>query len=190
MAKDDKSATDDDKKDDDTLGDAGKRALAAEREARRKAEADLKTARDELGKVKADQDTSKSDLQKVLDKVAGLETRAEEAERKALVAEVAADKKLTPAQARRLQGTTREELESDAAELLEAFGAKAGKKDEDDDGDQGEAKDDDKDEAAPFAKPGSKPKEKLRSGSSPESDTDKSGQELADEVWKRTRGGL
>ena len=38
--------------------------------------------------------------------------------------EIAAEKGLTPAQARRLVGNTREELEADADELLEAFGAK------------------------------------------------------------------
>jgi hypothetical protein len=187
MAKDDKSATDDDKgKDDDTLGDAGKRALTAERDARRKAENDLKTARDELGKVKADQDASKSDMQKVLDKVAGLETRAEEAERKALVAEVASEQKLTPAQARRLQGSTRDELEADAKDLLEAFGSKAegdgkgkndGKGDDDGKGDKGD-------------KPGiGRPKEKLRPGAAGDDDEGEIDRKKADELAKDIESG-
>lgn len=162
MADDDKPAKgDDDKKDDGALGDAGKRALAAERDARRKAEADLKTARDELAKVKADQDSSKSEIQKVLDKVAGLEQRAEAAERAALVAQVAQEKGLTPSQAKRLQGATREELESDAEELLEAFGgSKSSDKDGDDKGDKGG---DDGGKPA-----GGKPREKLRPGAANE----------------------
>jgi membrane protein involved in colicin uptake len=52
---------------------------------------------------------------------------AAEAERDAAVAEavrirIAADKGLTPAQAERLRGTTKEELEADAEELLKLFG--------------------------------------------------------------------
>ncbi|MFD8595365.1 hypothetical protein ACFV1L_10225 [Kitasatospora sp. NPDC059646] len=44
------------------------------------------------------------------------------ATRRALVLEVAGSKGLTPAQAERLQGSTREELEADADALREAFG--------------------------------------------------------------------
>lgn len=49
------------------------------------------------------------------------EQRATEAEAKALRLEVAAEKGLTTAQAKRLVGTTRDELEADADELLETF---------------------------------------------------------------------
>lgn len=196
MADDDKPAKgDDDKKDDGgALGDAGKRAIAAEREARRKAEADLKTARDELAQVKADQDSSKSEIQKVLDKVDALTKRAEEAERKALVAEVAQAKGLTASQAKRLQGSTREELEADAEELLEAFGSKSGKDDDKDDdkGDgDGKGTDGDKGDDAGKAGRSGKPKEKLRPGASPDGDdAGPSGEKLADEVWNRTHGGI
>jgi hypothetical protein len=170
MADDDKPAKgDDDKKDDGALGDAGKRALAAERDARRKAENDLKAARDELATVKADQDSSKSDLQKVLDKVAGLETRAEAAERAALVAQVASEKGLTPSQAKRLQGDTRAELETDAEELLEAFGNK-GDKGDGDDGDDGKGDKGDGDGGKPA---GGKPREKLRPGAANDDDASK-----------------
>jgi hypothetical protein len=188
MAKDDKPATGDGKKDDDdTLGDAGKRALAAERDARRKAEADLKTARDELGKVKADQDTSKSDMQKVLDKVAGLEKRAEEAERKALVAAVAAEHKLTPGQARRLQGSTRDELEADAKDLLEAFGTKA---EGDDDKNKGNGKGDDDGKGDKGDKPGiGRPKEKLRPGAAGDDTEGEIDRKKADELAKDIESG-
>jgi hypothetical protein len=59
-----------------------------------------------------------------------LTARAEQAERertetaaKATRLEVAFDKGLTPAQAKRLVGTTREELEADAEEILRDFPA-------------------------------------------------------------------
>lgn len=167
MAKSDdkkKSATDTDDKsaDDAPLGEGGERALKAERDARRKAESDLKAARDELATVKADQDSSKSDLEKVLAKVEGLETRAADAERKALVAEIAQAKGLTAAQARRLQGSTRDEMESDADDLLEAFGgAKPGAAEGGDGGNSGDDKGGGGD-----GKPTStgKPKEDLRPG--------------------------
>lgn len=50
---------------------------------------------------------------------------AEAAQRRALLLEVAFDKGLTPAQASRLQGSTKEELEADADSLKELFGAAA-----------------------------------------------------------------
>jgi len=64
------------------------------------------------------------------ERLAQLETRAVEAEGKALRAEVAAAKGLTPAQAKRLQGATREELEADADELLTAFAGSGKGKDD------------------------------------------------------------
>lgn len=60
-----------------------------------------------------------------LDKAAKAEARADRIE-------VAMEKGLTPAQAKRLQGETKEELEADADEILELFGgSKAGDEDED-----------------------------------------------------------
>ncbi|MFJ6636560.1 hypothetical protein ACIQMR_35130 [Streptomyces sp. NPDC091376] len=56
------------------------------------------------------------------------ETTAAQAVRKALVLEIALDKGLTVAQANRLQGSTKEELEADADELLKLFGGNAGDK--------------------------------------------------------------
>ncbi len=72
------------------LGDAGKRALDAERQARREAE---KRARD-------------------------AEMRLAEFERRDLVREVASAKGLDGALAERLRGSTKEELEADADEFL------------------------------------------------------------------------
>lgn len=57
------------------------------------------------------------------DRVAEIERQAKESEARALRAEVANAKGLTTAQAKRLVGATREELEADADELLEDIGA-------------------------------------------------------------------
>jgi hypothetical protein len=59
------------------------------------------------------------------EKFAAAVKRAEEAEIRALRLEVAAEKGLTPAQAKRLVGASKDELEADADEIIEAFPAKA-----------------------------------------------------------------
>lgn len=100
------------------LGDAGKKALDAERRARRAAE--KKTA-DLEARLKEIEDKDKSDSDKAAEKLAAAEARATEAESKLLRTEVAAAKGLSPAQAMRLVGTTKEELEADADVLLETF---------------------------------------------------------------------
>jgi len=105
-------------------GDAGagaKKALDAERAARRKADADAKAARDELTKLQATISEGKTDGERMTAKLVELEARANEADMRAMRAEVAQSKGLTAAQARRLQGKTVEELEADADELLSAF---------------------------------------------------------------------
>ena len=63
----------------------------------------------------------KSEVEKLSSKLADAERKAQEAEQRALRAEVAASKGLTTAQAKRLQGSSLEELEADADELLESF---------------------------------------------------------------------
>jgi hypothetical protein len=57
------------------------------------------------------------------DRVAGIEQLAKEAEERALRAEVANAKGLTPTQAKRLVGASKEELEADADELIQDIGA-------------------------------------------------------------------
>lgn len=138
--------------------DAGaKKALIAERERARKAEAEAKAARDELAKLKADLEGGRTDAERMAAKVAELEKRANEADQRALRAEVAQAKGLTPAQARRLQGATKEELEADAEELLEAFRAA-----ETDDGDR---------QTSTTRPTAGRPREQLRPASLPKSDT-------------------
>jgi hypothetical protein len=80
---------------------------------------------DELKKKAAEydklQEASKTETQRLQD-AATLATRnATDAEQRALRLEVAIEKGLTTAQAKRLVGTTKEELDADAEELLESF---------------------------------------------------------------------
>lgn len=96
---------------------------AAELERLRAAEAELNTRRAaELSETER--------LQKERDEAAAEAATAkaerDAAARKALLLEVAADKGLTPAQAARLQGSTKEELEADADALKAEFGSTGG----------------------------------------------------------------
>jgi hypothetical protein len=67
------------------------------------------------------QDRDKTELQKAQERAAELEKAAQNHELTALRLQIAFDKGLTPAQAKRLVGTTRDELEADADEVLANF---------------------------------------------------------------------
>lgn len=67
--------------------------------------------------------TKAAGAQTLEDRVAGLESTATAAARRAEVAEVANEKGLTPNQAKRLVGNTRDELLADADELLKDIAA-------------------------------------------------------------------
>lgn len=108
------------------------------------------------------EDANKTEAQKAADTTAAAVKRAEEAEQRALRFEVAGEKGLTPAQAKRLVGATKEELEADADELLESF------------------------KPPEKPKPGAKPKEKLRGGTEPDTDPEEDPKKIADRI---TRGG-
>lgn len=109
------------------------------------------------------------------DRIATLETKIADAERRAVRAEIAAEKGLSPAMTKRLVGETRDELEADADELLEAFGTKAG-------GKNGTAADDKKDARRT-------PREQLRPGaSSPDDDSDELDAKKAGEMADRIAG--
>lgn len=129
------------------------------------------------------EEAEKTELQKLAERAEAAEKRAAEAEGRLLRLEVAQAKGLTAAQARRLQGATREELEADADELLEAFGAKKAEPKEGD-GDEGEAKPDASAGAAIFGRP----KERLTPGAAPDREPEKTPDQLADEVLKKARG--
>lgn len=66
-------------------------------------------------------DQAKTEQQRATEALTAAEKRAADAEATALRFQVAAEKGLTTAQAKRLVGDTREALEADADELLETF---------------------------------------------------------------------
>lgn len=111
-------------RDDEALGDAGKKALAEERKARKAAE---KVAAEREARLKEIEDRDLSEQQKLERKVADTEARATESESRLLRLEVALSRVIDEdslarvlSGAKRLVGSTREELEADAEEL---FGA-------------------------------------------------------------------
>lgn len=79
---------------------------------------DLKAKAEKFDEIQA---ASQTEQEKAAEALSGAERRATEAEARALRLEIAAEKGLTPAQAKRLVGSSREELEADADELLTTF---------------------------------------------------------------------
>lgn len=75
-------------------------------------------------KLKEYEDRDKSELEKLTEQRAEADKRAAAAELRAARLEVAADKGLTPAQAKYLTGASREELEAKADEILTDFPAR------------------------------------------------------------------
>jgi hypothetical protein len=105
------------------LGDAGKQAIDRMKVERNAARNELRDAKAKLAAFEKDaQDRVDADKSEA-EKRAAAEERAQAAELKANRLEVAAEKGLTPAQAKRLVGATREELEADADEVLRDFPA-------------------------------------------------------------------
>lgn len=104
---------------DEKLGEAGLRALQAERAARAAAE---KTAADALAKVQEMENAKLSDLERAQNEAAAAKAAAEQATATALRYEVAAEKGLPLALAARLQGSTKEELAADAESLKALVG--------------------------------------------------------------------
>lgn len=102
-------------------GDAGKQAIARMKAERNAARKELRDAQAKLATFEqAEQERAEADKTEA-EKRAAAEQRAADAELRALRLEVAAAKGLTPAQAKRLVGASREELEADADEIREAF---------------------------------------------------------------------
>ena len=79
-------------------------------------------------KLKEYEDRDKTDLQKLQEERDALLAEKNTLTLEQMRREVADEKGLTPAQARRLVGTTREELEADADDVLAAFPIKAAPK--------------------------------------------------------------
>jgi hypothetical protein len=121
----------------DDLGDAGKQAIARMKAERNAARKELRGVQAQLSKLAPLQkladalgapaaDDGQPDVEALAKRLSQHESELA-AERTARYrAEVAAEKSLTAAQARRLVGTTREELAKDADELLKDFAQQQG----------------------------------------------------------------
>lgn len=105
---------------DGALGDGGMKALKAEREANKANRAKISELE---AKLKEFVDRDKTEAEKTAEKLAGLEKSNERNAAKALRLEIAIDKGLPKALAARLQGSTREELEADADNLMQLVSA-------------------------------------------------------------------
>lgn len=79
---------------------------------------------DDLKKAAEAAAGSKSQLDKIQEQLTKAEERAAKAEREALRSSVAQELGLTPRQARKLEGATREEMLADGREMVEDFGIK------------------------------------------------------------------
>lgn len=160
---------------------------------------------DDNHKKKSDNGEDLTNLKKALESERTLRKQAERdaaaARQEYLRMQVATDKGLTPKQARRLQGSTREELERDADDLIEHFGIKKksedvksedtgkteGEKPSEDDTkpEDGKSSGDDE-ETSPFARK-RQPKERLVSGGAGSTSSDqRSMKEIADQVLSDT----
>ncbi len=120
--------------------------------------AEAKANAEAAKRLKEMEDAEKSEIDRAKEAITAAEKRAAEAESKALRAEIAAERGLTLSQAKRLIGTTREELEADADELLEAF------------------------KPADEPKPSRRPTEKLRPGASADKEPEPSADEIAKKI--------
>ena len=83
---------------------------------------DLEKAKPAIQRAKELEDASKTDTQRLTEERDTHRSRADEAEARLLRLEIGLAKGLTPAQSRRLVGTTKAELEADADDLLASFG--------------------------------------------------------------------
>jgi len=97
--------------------------IISERVARERAKtadyADLKAKAAKFDEIDAQ---SKSEVEKATEKAAAIERERDQAQSRLNRLEVALEKGLSPSQAKRLVGDTREELEADADELLKDLG--------------------------------------------------------------------
>lgn len=97
------------------------RFIAARVNEEKKKYSDYEDLKAKAAKVDELEASKKSDVDKLNERVEQLTKAQADSDQKALRAEVAMAKGLTPAQAKRLAGASREELEADADEILEAF---------------------------------------------------------------------
>lgn len=112
---------------DDGLGEAGKKAIAAEREARRKAEERLKELEPLAEAERKRSEADKSDAQKATEALAVERDARTKAEAALLRHEVAAAKGVPANLAKFLTGVSKEDIEAAADELLKEIGGPATK---------------------------------------------------------------
>lgn len=117
-------------------------------------------------KLKELEDEQKSEQERLTEKLTETEKRAAEAELKAARLEVATEKGLPKSSVKFLTGTTAEELEASADELLALM------KPDDDEGASATSR---------------RPKERLKPGASPDSEPEVNPSELADSILKEGR---
>lgn len=117
------------------------------KELSRKNEAQAKSNADAAKKLAAIEDANKTETQKLSEERDSHRSRAEQAESIASKWEVGLEKGLTKSQAKRLVGSTREELEADADEMIAELGGTPDK-----------------------PGPARRPTERLRGGGAPEAD--------------------
>ncbi|GAB3817684.1 hypothetical protein [Micromonospora zhanjiangensis] len=115
------------KPDDKPLGPGGEKALREEREARKALEKRIAALAplEQLAEMLGGKSTGdpKTDLEQLTERLDGYERRIAEEQSARWRLEVAAEKGLTPQQAARLTGSTRDELAADADQLLTLFPA-------------------------------------------------------------------
>lgn len=104
----------DDAKPADDLGPEGEKALQAWKERAKKAEAEARANRDKAKQLDSLQESTKSDLQKVIDRATAAETARDEAVAGLLRYQVASEKGLPADAVKLLTGTTRDEIEESA----------------------------------------------------------------------------
>lgn len=81
----------------------------------------LKAAEEKAKRFDEIEDAERSEVERLTKQLAEMQEKAQEADLRAMRAEVAQEKGLTAAQAKRLVGGSLEELAADADELLETF---------------------------------------------------------------------
>lgn len=108
--------------DDEQLGEGGKKALQAERTARKKLEDEIKALRPLAKAAKDAEDSKKDEVQRLTEQLATLTKERDSATLTNARYKVALDKGLSLTRAKRLVGDTEEELAADADELLADLG--------------------------------------------------------------------
>lgn len=126
------------------------------------------------GRVKDFEDATKSEQERLTERASELEKNLTTAEANAARFEIALEKGLTKSQAKRLVGSTREELEADAEELLADLGISDEEPDEDDD----------------KPTPARRPRERLRSGAAPDAEPEETDPAKLAEAVQRAKYGF